>query len=57
MVPTSQSDSGEMDWKQAYDELVAELLKYFQALNSQVTKIGHAQLPSGPVTMIHEAAP
>jgi hypothetical protein len=57
MVPTSQSDSGEMDWKQAYDELVAELLKYFQVLNSQVIKTGHAQLPSGPVTMIHEAAP
>jgi hypothetical protein len=55
--PTNQSDSGEMDWHAAYVELVEEILKLLQTLNSPVTKIGTAQLPSGPVTMRHEAAP
>jgi hypothetical protein len=53
--PTNQSDS--MNWEQAYFELVQEILKLLQVLNSPVTKTGHAQLPSGPVTIQHREAP
>jgi hypothetical protein len=53
MEPTNPSESGAMNWEQAYLELVKEVLRLLEAMNSPVTKIGTAQLPSGPVTIQH----
>jgi len=46
-----------MNWEAAYFELVEEVLKLLETLNSPVTKVSTAQLPSGRVTMTHEQAP
>jgi hypothetical protein len=57
MATALKSDTGEMNWESAYLELVEEVLKLLQVLNSPVTKIGNANFPSGPVTMQHREAP